>query len=562
MKTRLTWLIRLIALNLLVIGASIALADNANQELPLPLTPTLREGFELVEGDLVLPVEARGRATYDATLWTGGIIPYSFSGTISGAEQAQMRAAMDSWESEAGVTFVPRTSQFNYLYIVEEGGNWSYIGMIGGMQELSMYNWSYHYIIMHELAHALGFWHEQSRPDRDQYVTINWANIYPGLESNFQIRSSASTVGSYDFESIMHYGDYDFSYNGNRTIVAKPAYAGFQNIMGNPSRLSAKDAAGMRRLYPKPAINGDVPGKAFALPKQESYITTQNTSAFGKGANEPTPNCAISTGKTVWYKITPTNDRILSIYAGGFDTVLAVYTGKPGEWKQHACADNVFDGGSSEYVMVNARAGQSYYVVVGGHNGASGDLLLEVYSTRNLIRNGDFHWGKTGWVVNSSPSTRADDKVACGVNARATYGSKCAFQFTGGVNENSTIVQNIPATRLSGIPFSVGQTYTLWMSAASTDAGNLFGATVVVTYQDGSKQTLIDTGALTATPSHTWFSGTGSLSRADVKKFSVTLTHSSASVSTKLWLDSLQLRGPAETPLRMDEMPPSVSRTR
>ena len=64
-------------------------------------------------------------------------------------------------------------------------------------------------IILHELMHALGFWHEQSRPDRGQVLKINWENILPGFEDNFAQHNYIQDFFQdmpYDTNSIMHYG--------------------------------------------------------------------------------------------------------------------------------------------------------------------------------------------------------------------------------------------------------------------------------------------------------------------------------------------------------------------
>ena len=69
-------------------------------------------------------------------------------------------------------------------------------------------------MIIHELGHAVGFYHEQSRTDRDYYVTILENNINltaKAIKLNFGIKDSLESNNysiSYDYTSIMHYGQY------------------------------------------------------------------------------------------------------------------------------------------------------------------------------------------------------------------------------------------------------------------------------------------------------------------------------------------------------------------
>ncbi|CAK9114243.1 unnamed protein product [Durusdinium trenchii] len=110
----------------------------------------------------------------------------------------------------------------------------------------------------HEMLHAMGMAHEQSRPDRDRYVTIVWHNIQRGMSNQFSVMSGADTSQPYDIGSIMHYDSHAFSGNGQPTIVAKgSAYSaaarGFGNYarvrLGQRTSMSVADANQLKALY-------------------------------------------------------------------------------------------------------------------------------------------------------------------------------------------------------------------------------------------------------------------------------------------------------------------------
>jgi len=100
--------------------------------------------------------------------------------------------------------------------------------------------------ILHEIGHTVGFWHEQSRPDRDKYVTIHQQNIRPGYESNFDIKTNIDSLGvCYDFNSIMHYSATAWAKSGNITISTKEKDIPF----GRPPELSSMDIKQTNLLY-------------------------------------------------------------------------------------------------------------------------------------------------------------------------------------------------------------------------------------------------------------------------------------------------------------------------
>jgi len=155
-------------------------------------------------------------------LWQNGKVPYVISSHYNKRERGVIASAIEQYHGETCIKFVPRTNQRDYIHIVKGSGCSSSVGRVGRGQQVSLGRGCvYKGIVQHELMHALGFWHEQSRADRDDNVEIVWSNINPAMKFNFMkytLTQIQHLNAPYDSCSVMHYSSTAFSMNGSPTI--------------------------------------------------------------------------------------------------------------------------------------------------------------------------------------------------------------------------------------------------------------------------------------------------------------------------------------------------------
>ena len=266
---------------------------------PFSFSYEIIDGLAILEGDMIIgtaeelaSLEDADGVTVQSTLlysrvcwtflfvdlhcenyrWPNAVVPYVFAddwddpamvGDENDTMRSQILAAMEEVEAVTAIRFVPRTNQSDYVRFKNSGGCSATVGHEGGAQNINLaFACRNKWVIVHEMLHMLGLKHEQTRHDRNSFVEIQWDNILGDKKHNFETDDLAYDYGPYDFDSLMHYGTFDFCRrNASDACVGPTIVVPSGAAVGQRSRMSTRDIASVNRAYP-----GEPPTIAITAP--------------------------------------------------------------------------------------------------------------------------------------------------------------------------------------------------------------------------------------------------------------------------------------------------------
>jgi len=215
---------------------------------------------DFFQGDILISSPTARNGILKNKKWPNGKIPYVHGENWTESQLDMIRTAMKTIEASTCVKFVERTNEKNYVITKNTSlGCFSDgVGMKGGAQIVSYMDTEWfgscfvHRVVIHELLHAVGLWHEHARYDRDDHVKIHWENVQNNTKARHNMELIPSVMSNtygipYNYKSVMHYDKLSWSKNEQVTMeTLDPEYA---DVIGKSEYAHELDLEKVRRIY-------------------------------------------------------------------------------------------------------------------------------------------------------------------------------------------------------------------------------------------------------------------------------------------------------------------------
>jgi hypothetical protein len=236
------------------------LPNPSDSAAKIPLTRfQMKQGFAVAFGDVLL-----GKPTHDmpngATgvfrletprLWSNAVIRYAIDSHIQHPERIEQ--ALQHMADNSPLKFELATDNNADAIVFQQSEELcgSYMGALGGLQPILLADHCTWTDVVHEVMHAIGFPHEHSRADRDQFVRVLFNNIQEDFLPQFDIAPTpvldVLTTTGFDYQSVMIYPKTAFAKTPNLETLQSlnPAF----DIAPSQQGLSNLDKERLFRLF-------------------------------------------------------------------------------------------------------------------------------------------------------------------------------------------------------------------------------------------------------------------------------------------------------------------------